>query len=638
MCGADVSGHQGHVATAYVAPGGGPRPAGGPSGQLEALRRVTLGDYDIRGELGQGGMATVYLAHDIALDRKVAIKVMSAALFSMPGMVERFKREARTAASLSHPNIIPIYAVKESAELVYFVMKFVAGRSLESVLRAAGPLPLPLVRAALYQVGEALGYAHQHNVVHRDIKPANIMLDTGGWVVVTDFGIAKVSEATGLTMTGATIGTPSYMSPEQCEAKRALTGASDQYALGVVAYEMLTGRVPFVADTTVGLLYAQVHEPPPPVAELRPDCPSDTAEGLMRMLAKTAAERWPDVGSAVAALGGAPLRRDDPIRTQLAALAQAKADADVRRLATPISPVPLTRPARLPAPKAASRAGRRIPTAVWVGSVAALAAAGSWWIATRPGSLAGSDGAAAPLAPTSTRAPAAAPAPPAESATSAAMAGRGAREPRSEPGARAAGAAERDARFARSRARVLSERARAESAGATSAQLGPGDRAARQADVLAQRGRPAAAQAQLAAASAAWSRAEQEALGQPGQRRGAAAPAADGASAWAAIEQTVTALARALASRNLGQVRQAYPSLTAQQTQEWGQFFTAASNLRVTLRVTSLEQLGERANAEIEGSYDYRDLETGRQMRRLVTFRGTFERSAAGDWRLTLLR
>jgi len=196
--------------------------AHGQSAQLDALRRATLGHYDIQGELGQGGMATVYLAHDIALDRKVAIKVMSPALFATAGMVERFKREARTAAALSHPHIIPIYAVRDGADFVYFVMKFVEGRSLESITRAAGPLPLPLVRAVLYQVGEALGYAHRRGVVHRDVKPANVMLDTGGWVVVTDFGIAKVAETQGLTMTGATIGTPSYMSPEQCEAKREL--------------------------------------------------------------------------------------------------------------------------------------------------------------------------------------------------------------------------------------------------------------------------------------------------------------------------------------------------------------------------------------------------------------------------------
>ena len=221
-CGADVSSQQGQVATAYVTPEDAARMAHGQSAQLDALRRATLGHYDIQGELGQGGMATVYLAHDIALDRKVAIKVMSPALFATAGMVERFKREARTAAALSHPHIIPIYAVRDGADFVYFVMKFVEGRSLESITRAAGPLPLPLVRAVLYQVGEALGYAHRRGVVHRDVKPANVMLDTGGWVVVTDFGIAKVAETQGLTMTGATIGTPSYMSPEQCEAKREL--------------------------------------------------------------------------------------------------------------------------------------------------------------------------------------------------------------------------------------------------------------------------------------------------------------------------------------------------------------------------------------------------------------------------------
>lgn len=635
MCGADVSGQQGQVATAFAAPADGVRLTGGQSGQLGALRRATLGELDIQGELGRGGMATVYLAHDIALDRKVALKLMSPALFSTAGMVERFKREARTAAALSHPNIIPIYAVKESADLVYFVMKFIAGRSLESILRAAGALPLPLVRAVLYQVGEALGYAHQRGVVHRDIKPANIMLDTDGWVVVTDFGIAKVSEATGLTMTGATIGTPSYMSPEQCEAKRELTGASDQYSLGIVAYEMLAGRVPFVADTTMGVLYAQVHEPPPPVADLRPDCPRDTAAALMRMLAKSAAERWPDVDSAVAALGGRPLTRDDPIRTQLASLAQAKADTDVRRLATPVSPLPARRGTRPQPPKTTARVGRRIPKPVWVGSVAALVAAGAWWFATRGHPAVGSDGRpAVPGASTAT-----APLGDSGAARSGPAPTRGASapEPGTQPGPRAAAAPDGGARFARSRARALFERARAESAGATPAELAAGDRAARQADALAQRGRPAAALAQLLAASAAWTRAEERALTRPEAQRGGPTSPAEGAGAWAAIEETVAALARAFESRNLGRVRQVYPALTVQQAQEWGEFLMNASNLRATLRVTSLEQLGDRANADIDASYDYQDLETGRRMERRVSYRGTFER-AGQEWRLTSLR
>ena len=163
-------------------------------------------------------MATVYLAHDIALDRKVAIKVMSPHLLSGEGMAERFKREARTAGSLSHPHIIPIYAVKEAGDLLFFVMKFVEGRPLDGIIREVGAVPFPMAQTIMQQVGSALGYAHRRGIIHRDIKPANIMLDVDGWAMVTDFGIAKVADKEGLTMTGATVGTPSYMSPEQSTA------------------------------------------------------------------------------------------------------------------------------------------------------------------------------------------------------------------------------------------------------------------------------------------------------------------------------------------------------------------------------------------------------------------------------------
>src|SRR3989441_3402279 len=152
--------------TVAAAPGG---PLGADSAALlDALRHATLGDYEILAELGRGGMATVYLAHDVALDRKVAIKVLAPALLAMgEGMVERFKREARTAAALSHPHIIPIYAVKESDEVLYFVMKYVQGRPLAAVIRDVGHLALPMVQLILAQVSDALGYAHRHGVIHR---------------------------------------------------------------------------------------------------------------------------------------------------------------------------------------------------------------------------------------------------------------------------------------------------------------------------------------------------------------------------------------------------------------------------------------------------------------------------------------
>jgi serine/threonine protein kinase len=334
-CGLDISSPQGNVTTLNVH---SPVAAMRADVLLEALREATLGEYEVLGELGRGGMATVYLAHDIALDRKVAIKVMSPTLMAGEGTAERFKREARTAGQLSHPHIIPIYAVREHGDLLYFVMKFIGGRSLDSIIREVGPLPIPMVQTILQQVGSALGYAHRRGVIHRDVKPANVMIDADGWAVVTDFGIAKVSETQGLTVTGATVGTPSYMSPEQCAAKE-LTGASDQYSLGVVAYEMLSGKLPFVAESVMAVMYAHFNEPPPLVALARTDCPPSLADAVMRMLAKDAAQRFPSMEAATAAAGSAPLAPDDPIRTQMITLA-AKGESMrlLEQFSTPISP------------------------------------------------------------------------------------------------------------------------------------------------------------------------------------------------------------------------------------------------------------------------------------------------------------
>ncbi|HSB55947.1 MAG TPA: serine/threonine-protein kinase, partial [Gemmatimonadales bacterium] len=162
---------------------------------LERLRKATLGEFQIKRELGRGGMAAVYLAHDIALNRKVAIKVMSPGLLMGPGMVERFKQEAITVANLNHPHIITIHAVRQMAGLHFFVMKLIAGRSLELVVKDGGRLPVPVVQAILYQVGSALAYGHRRGVIHRDVKPGNILMDEDGNAIVTDFGIAKVRES-----------------------------------------------------------------------------------------------------------------------------------------------------------------------------------------------------------------------------------------------------------------------------------------------------------------------------------------------------------------------------------------------------------------------------------------------------------
>jgi serine/threonine protein kinase len=353
--------------------------------QVEALRLATAGHYDIRGELGRGGMATVYLAHDLALDRKVAIKVMSPAL-AMGDGIERFKREARTAASLSHPNIIPVFGVHHTEELLYFVMKYVQGRPLDGIIRELGALPIPMVQAILGQVASAFGYAHRHGVIHRDIKPANILIDDEGWAVVTDFGIAKVSDSKGLTMTGLSVGTPTYMSPEQV-AGDGVTPASDQYALGVLAYEMLTGKPPFQGANSMAMMYAHVHHPPPPLEAARPDCPEGLRDAVMRMLAKEPAERWPSVEDAIVAIGTPPpLNHDDPTRSQLIELARTGANERLAGIPrTPKSPIPL---GRTPAPRQRQSIAMRVrhgasPLSIGIAAAGVLVAAGSLVVALR---------------------------------------------------------------------------------------------------------------------------------------------------------------------------------------------------------------------------------------------------------------
>jgi serine/threonine protein kinase/alpha-tubulin suppressor-like RCC1 family protein len=353
---------------------------------MKALKTATLGDYEILAELGRGGMATVYLAHDVSLDRKVAIKVMSPALLDGEGAIERFKREARTAGALSHPHIIPIHAVRQSGELLYFVMKYVEGRPLDDVIRDQGQLPIPMVVQILVEVAGALAYAHRKGVVHRDVKPANIMLDDDGWAVVTDFGIAKVAQQKGLTLTGSTVGTPAYMSPEQCAAKD-VTGRSDQYSLGIVGYELLSGQVPFSADSLMGMFMAHMSEVPRPLLEARPDCPPLLARTIERMMAKAPDERWSSLDDVVTSLAALqkPKAREST-RLTMAALARVS-DGRPRPedFARPESPMPLNTPPRTSrtVPEVTA-APHRTPRWVWgVAGLPLIALIA--WLATKTG-------------------------------------------------------------------------------------------------------------------------------------------------------------------------------------------------------------------------------------------------------------
>lgn len=329
-------------------PAGSQGVGGGGGILLEALRSATLGEYEILGELGRGGMATVFLAHEVALDRKVAIKVMSPALLDGEGAMERFKREARTAGALSHPHIIPIHAVRERGDLLFFVMKYVDGRSLDSVIAAHQRLPIPMVAQILFEVASALAYAHRAGVVHRDIKPGNVMIDRDGWAVVTDFGIAKIAQEQGLTLTGTAVGTPAYMSPEQCLGKD-VSGRSDQYSLGIVAFQMLTGTLPFTAETLMEMFLAQTNQSPSPILQRRPDCPPRLVEIVERMMAKSPENRWPSMDDVVGALG--PLHQPSTREGTRASLQELAREDDGRirpdDFSRPESPPPINSPKRI---------------------------------------------------------------------------------------------------------------------------------------------------------------------------------------------------------------------------------------------------------------------------------------------------
>ena len=247
-------------------------------------------------------MAAVYLAKDLVLEREVAIKVLPPDMSRDPQLIRRFQQEAKTAAKLDHPNIIPIYRVESEAGLVYIVMKYVSGQSLEE-LASRGPLPITQVRHILREAALALGHAHRRRVVHRDVKPANIMVDEDGRVVLTDFGISKaVRTSTELTGSGATLGTPHYMAPEQARGHE-VDGRTDQYALGIVGHRVLTGKAPFDGDAQA-ILYQQVFESAPSLLDRRPDTPADLRRALDRALAKDAKSRFATMEEFAAAING----------------------------------------------------------------------------------------------------------------------------------------------------------------------------------------------------------------------------------------------------------------------------------------------------------------------------------------------
>jgi serine/threonine-protein kinase len=269
-----------------------------------------LGKYRIIEEVGRGGFAAVYKAVDTTLDRTVALKVLAPHLLWDPTFVQRFQREAKVAANLDHPHIVTIHEVSQIEGVYFIAMQFLEGRTVSQILETEGPLPVSRVQAIIEQIASALDYAHAHGFVHRDVKPSNVIVADDGRATLTDFGLVKAGEGTKLSTTGVIFGTPEYMSPEQAEGKK-LDTCSDIYSLGVVLFEMLAGRAPFVADTSLTVMYKHVHESPP-LDELPSDLPQGVVAVVEKALAKDPADRYQSTGQMLEALRKAMAEAAEP--------------------------------------------------------------------------------------------------------------------------------------------------------------------------------------------------------------------------------------------------------------------------------------------------------------------------------------
>lgn len=288
-------------------PASAPAAPAAPTQSVSERLQAALGkNYQVLGELGRGGFAIVYSVRDLRLNRYLAVKVIRPELVAASSVLERFRREAQFAAGLDHPNIVAVTFAGEAEGLVYYAMPRVRGLTLRERVKREGPVSFPEFLRIFGQVARGLTHAHAQNLVHRDVKPSNIMLDESGKAMLLDFGIAKALSAGGgsLSITGQIIGSLEYMSPEQAGGGRDLDARSDIYSLGIVAYEMLTGKPPFDAESVQQFVVLhQTHEAPD-VRRDRADTPPRIANAVQRCLMKEPSQRWQSATDAAEAAGG----------------------------------------------------------------------------------------------------------------------------------------------------------------------------------------------------------------------------------------------------------------------------------------------------------------------------------------------
>ncbi len=329
---------------------------------------LIAGRYELEELAGSGGMSSVYRARDTLLERHVALKLLHEYHGADAESIERFRREARAVARLSHPNIVTVIDRGEDGGRQYIVFEYVDGENLKELVAREGPLPVRRALELAIQVGEGLACAHDHGVVHRDVKPQNVLLNGDGRAKVTDFGIARSLDVDhGMTQTGTVIGTSNYIAPEQASG-RAVDERTDIYSLGVVLFELLTGDVPFPGESFVAVALRHVHEEPPSVLELRPDVPSRVAQLVDRALAKDPDERFPSMATMVTVLRACLVDDEAP---------------EARTMVVP--------PARR---RAARRRRRAWPLVVLLVALAVVAVVAVWAIAGRDPDGADEDGGA----------------------------------------------------------------------------------------------------------------------------------------------------------------------------------------------------------------------------------------------------
>jgi len=309
---------------------------------MAGLRGKRLGKYDIRSEIGRGGMGVVYRGYDTMLKRDVAIKVLPPQLSLDAQFVQRFEQEAVLAASLHHPNIVTIYDVGKQDGVQYIVMQYLEGQPLDHWLRRQRTLSPEQVADVTRQMADALDFAHSQSIIHRDVKPANIMMGADGHATLMDFGLVRAGEGSGLTKTGTIMGTPEYMSPEQALGQK-VDHRSDIYSLGVVIYKLLSGKVPFERSSPYAVSYAHINEPPPPLRQFCPDLPPSLEAVVMKALAKRPGDRYQSAGAlagdfALAAAGALSVAPTVPSPTvaRTAPVGGGATASSRRRLSTPL--------------------------------------------------------------------------------------------------------------------------------------------------------------------------------------------------------------------------------------------------------------------------------------------------------------